>query len=247
MQWASFASHVRTDPAGTLLALDFDGTLAPIVDDPTLARIDERLATVLARLAPHVHLTIISGRPRAFLASQLAGIDATIVGNYGRGEAADPRLERRLDEVARQARAVLGPTIDLERKPTSIALHFRRHPEAAEEVARFCQAIVDDEAGWEVAPGRMVVEILTASAADKGTALAHAGVGRRAVGYAGDDLADVAAMKVLARLTVPTCGIAIASPELPEALRQIADEVLSRDEFALRLEELAADLNARSR
>jgi trehalose 6-phosphate phosphatase len=246
VHWDSFVEHVREDAGHALLAFDFDGTLAPIVEDPALADVDPRLARVLARLARHLPLAVISGRSQDFLAHRLAGIGATLVGNYGRSEVPSEEMAARLDRLAEQARAALGADVDLERKATSIALHYRRHPELAASVARFARQVQDREPGWDVAPGRMVIELLARDGDDKGTALDRLARGRGAVAYAGDDLADLAAFGVLARRPGPSCAIAIYSREMPEALACAADEVLTPDELAVRLEALAADLEPHS-
>jgi len=53
-------------PGRALIALDFDGTLAPIVDDPAAARATSATATALHRLAGLAGtVAIITGRPAA--------------------------------------------------------------------------------------------------------------------------------------------------------------------------------------
>ena len=55
---------VLADPAGTLLALDFDGTLAHIVDDPATAFGHAHAVDALARLSPLIgRVAIVTGRP----------------------------------------------------------------------------------------------------------------------------------------------------------------------------------------
>jgi trehalose 6-phosphate phosphatase len=51
-------------PSDTLIATDFDGTLAPIVDDPAQAYADPRAVAGLGRLGEHVGaIAVITGRP----------------------------------------------------------------------------------------------------------------------------------------------------------------------------------------
>jgi len=246
VRWSDFVLYVRREPAGSLLAFDFDGTLAPIVEHPADARVDPRLADTLARLGHFVTLAVISGRSQEFLDRQLAHIGATLVGNYGRSEVgAEPTAER-IAHLASRARAVFGEEIDLEYKPTSIALHYRRNPELGERVTQFAYDLVASEPEWDIAPGRMVLELLVHDDADKGTALDRLSIGKHAIAYAGDDLADLAAFRALRARATPTCAIAIGSRELPEELARVADEVFTRDELLARLETLAADLEPRS-
>ena len=48
----------------TIVGLDFDGTLSPIVDDPARARIHPEAAEVLIELAPQIAaIAVITGRP----------------------------------------------------------------------------------------------------------------------------------------------------------------------------------------
>ena len=52
------------DPAGALIGLDFDGTLAPIVPDPDAARGHPDVPEVLTRLATAgVRVAVVTGRP----------------------------------------------------------------------------------------------------------------------------------------------------------------------------------------
>ena len=50
--------------ADVVVGLDFDGTLAPIVDDPAAARIHPDAPAALVELAPHVRaVAVVTGRP----------------------------------------------------------------------------------------------------------------------------------------------------------------------------------------
>ncbi len=67
-----------------LLAFDFDGTLAPIVDDPGRARMRSRTRRLLRRLASAYPCAVISGRSRADLRERLAGTGIRrTIGNHG--------------------------------------------------------------------------------------------------------------------------------------------------------------------
>lgn len=60
------------EPDRTALLCDFDGTLAPIVEDPASARPLEGVPELLARLARRFGVVaVVSGRPAAFLADRL--------------------------------------------------------------------------------------------------------------------------------------------------------------------------------
>jgi len=80
----SLAAGVASAPH-VLLALDFDGTLTPIVGDPAHARLDPETQEVLRTLADRAHLSVavISGRALDDLKSRV-GMDRLIyAGNHG--------------------------------------------------------------------------------------------------------------------------------------------------------------------
>ena len=91
----------------TALLLDFDGSLAPIVERPDDARPLPEAAGVLARLASKLgRVAIVSGRPVGFLAAQLPVDGLALVGLYGMEQSrdgvysVDPRVEPYLAAVA---------------------------------------------------------------------------------------------------------------------------------------------------
>ncbi len=73
-----YAAIVRA-AAETVVGLDFDGTLSPIVDDPTRAHIHPDASEVLVELAEQVlAVAVVTGRP-ARQALDLGGLE--VVGN----------------------------------------------------------------------------------------------------------------------------------------------------------------------
>lgn len=142
---------LRAAPSGPcLLALDYDGTLAPFRADRAGARPPAELRALLAALVAceRVRAAIVSGRPLAELEA-LIGLDPApeLFGAHG--------WERRLPDGRRDDREPpaaaaglletewrsLGPALGaqrLERKSASLALHLRGAPpgEAAALAAR---------------------------------------------------------------------------------------------------------------
>lgn len=242
---------LRDRPDGALVALDFDGTLAPIVDDPTRARPVPEAPATLARLADRVGtLAVITGRP-AETGVAYAGIDAlagrrnvVLLGHYGaeRWEAATdayvsapapPGLAVVRDELPGIVAQLAPAGATVEDKETSLAVHVRNcaDPEAA--LARLVAPVrgLAERAGLIVQPGRMVLEIRDGSR-DKGSALrdlvAERGAG--AVLFAGDDLGDLAAYAVVEELReAGTPGLTVAStgPEPVPEVTGRADLVLA--------------------
>jgi trehalose 6-phosphate phosphatase len=203
------------DPGGTLLALDFDGVLAPIVPDPDQSRAHPEVVPVLVRLAPHLGtIAIVTGRPAAVAVDYgaLAGVDGlsglVVLGHYGaeRWDAASGHFTSQpvppgVAAVRRQlpgllAERGLADVVHIEDKDRSVAVHTRRAPQPAEafEALRGPLGELAAAHGLAVEPGRLVIE-LRPPGVDKGVALRRLADERaaRTVIYAGDDLGDLAA------------------------------------------------------
>ncbi|HLZ37195.1 MAG TPA: trehalose-phosphatase [Mycobacteriales bacterium] len=231
METPDLVTRLAAEPSRAAILLDVDGTLAPIVARPELARVPPDTRAELARLAGRYALVAcISGRPSAQV-RELVDVDGlAYVGEHGLE--LDPEAERwrgRLDEFL--------ATVDLpvETKRLSASFHYREadDPAAAraqlERVAERARA-----AGLRPRWGRMVLEIRPPVDADKGTAvrrlLEQHGL-RRAL-YAGDDQTDLDAFRGLDGLELAV-RVAIASGEAPSELSSRADVVLtSPDELA---------------
>lgn len=190
-----------------LIAADYDGTLAPLVDDPASALPHAPALRALTELAAldHTYAAIISGRSRAELA-RLSGAPAVIplVGSHGaetdEGHVAWPAPET-LDELEAAARAVAAPLpgILVERKPLAVALHYRAAgPAEAEAAVNAFLALARARPALFVRHGSKVVE-LCLSSADKGGALQRLRFrsGATSVLFIGDDLTDEDALRTL--------------------------------------------------
>jgi trehalose 6-phosphate phosphatase len=225
-----------------LLAFDFDGTLAPITEDPDHAAIPAALLDDLATLSARARVALVSGRPRTFLEERLGELakrGITIASNFGRSEEVDEGWRARLDAAEHALRSLEAAGALIERKPTSVAIHVRRHPELAPGAAALAEEL-SMTSGLELQPARQAWELLVPSGASKGTALKELlAEGTDVALYAGDDVSDVAAMKALRESSVASYCIAIDSGELPEALAHVADEVISQGELHARLHHLA--------
>ncbi len=119
-----------------LLLFDFDGTLSPIVNDPSEARLSDTLTETLHNLAEHTNLVVISGRNRAFLEKTFAGIPVHLVAEHGAFLKNPDKPWTRLDLTADDWVDSVRPTMDefverfpgtsVEAKETAIAWHYRR-------------------------------------------------------------------------------------------------------------------------
>lgn len=191
-----------------LVALDFDGTISPIVAVPLDARPVPGALELIGRIgsSPATEVVLVSGRSRRDLAtvSGAAGL-ATLIGSHGQERGADLTLAA--GEVntlagmrARVAQAVGAiPGVRLEDKPAGLAMHVRGCSESdaqrALERVRGVADLVPDSFSLE---GKLVIE-LSVRPLDKGSALRALieSDPERRVLFAGDDVTDESAMAVL--------------------------------------------------
>lgn len=212
-----------------LVASDYDGTIAPIVDDPAKARPHREAVVALRSLAnlPQTHVAVISGRALGDLA-KLTGMpeDVHLVGSHGSefdldfatslsGDATELQRKVRdeLENVAKQAEG-----FQLEVKPASIAFHYRNAEASAADSA--VDRIMNGAARWEgvhTKQGKKVVELGVVKT-DKGTALSRIRhlVGASAVLFLGDDVTDEDAFLTLHG---PDIGVKIGDGESAAAYR----------------------------
>jgi trehalose 6-phosphate phosphatase len=239
---------VLADPARALVAVDFDGTLAPIVERPEDARPAAGAVDALRSLAGRIGtVAVVTGRP-ATLAVELGGLAdvarLTVLGHYGMERWYDGTLDTPApDPAVDAARARLTDLVaaapagvHLEDKGHSLVVHTRPAADPAGSLASLTPAIdaVAAETGLEAVPGRLVLELRPAGI-DKGTALLRLAEDRGAtsVVYLGDDLGDLPAFAAVDELRARgATGLTVASADLtvddsPPALAEQADLVLA--------------------
>jgi trehalose 6-phosphate phosphatase len=225
---AGLAALLR-DPRRALIALDFDGTLAPIVADPAAARPHPGAIDTLRRLAPLTGtLAIITGR-QAVAVVEYGRLDLVpgliVLGLYGRERWEGGRLtappappgaataRRELPGVLAAAGAPEG--VWTEEKGDAMAIHTRRaaRPDEAFERLRGPLASLAERTGLLLEPGRLVIELRPAGA-DKGSALTGLAAEREpgAILFCGDDLGDVPAFGAVRELRAAGIpGLAVCS------------------------------------
>lgn len=192
---------------GLLLGLDFDGTLAPIVDDPGAATLAPEARPAVERLAtrPGVALAVVSGRALSDLEGRV-GIDGVVyAGNhglelgYGGERAVHPAASDRLGEIDRLCadladRLADVPGCRIENKGVTATVHFRTvAEEAVPNVVDAVERAVGETEGIRVTKGDCIREIRPAVAWDKGDAMrsiASVLPDDRPAMYVGDDATD---------------------------------------------------------
>jgi trehalose 6-phosphate phosphatase len=248
------------DPGRAVVALDFDGTLSPIVDDPAAARPHAGAVNALCRLAPLVGaLAVITGRA-ASAAVRLGGLDRVpgmiVLGQYGRqrweaGTLTSPPAPAGVSAARKQLPAVLAGAgapegIWTEDKEDAIAVHTRRTADPRQALERLRRPLADlaERTGLAVEPGRMVLE-LRPPGSDKGQALADLVRQRSAaaVMYCGDDLGDEPAFRAVAELRGEgIAGLAVCSGSTEvSALAELADLVVEGPDGVVALLNALAD------
>lgn len=228
-------------PARAALFVDFDGTLAPIVDDPGRAEPLPIAVAALSRLARLLGgVAVVTGRPVDFVRRHVPDPAVWVVGQYGlehdRGGVvtADPRAEAFASAVAAAAADAEArwPTLTVERKGrVAVTVHWRTVPfDAPDPTALDALAAAH---GLVAHPGRMACELRPPLAVDKGTAVTEllAVLDPGAAAVAGDDHGDLVAFDALDAWAAASDAraalrIAVGSEESPPALLARADLVL---------------------
>ena len=181
---------------GTLVAFDYDGTLAPITANPSEAEMRPRTRALLKAVASRRDVIVITGRSRTDVSRFLAGIPLRrVIGNHGlETPGALPRwVNRRVAAWHAELRSRLNGLDGavIEDKRYSLAVHYRACSDRAIARRRIMQAANSLEHARLIG-GKAVLNIVPAEAPDKGAALLRA-IERlrchRAL-YVGDDDTD---------------------------------------------------------
>lgn len=187
-----------------LVTSDFDGTLAPIVNDPAAARALPAAAQALIALAdlPDTHTALVSGRALAVL-RELSAMPPSVhlVGSHGAEfdagfshDVDETLLGRMIAEL--DAIATNRPGVAVETKPASVALHIRNASDADGEAA--LAAARAASAGWDahVTAGKAVLEFAVIDT-DKGEAvdILREQTSATVVVFLGDDVTDEKAFR----------------------------------------------------
>jgi trehalose 6-phosphate phosphatase len=177
----------RLAASRTLLAFDFDGTLAPIVPHPDDAALDPTTREALRGLAARCRIAIVSGRERTDVERRVAIEGLWYAGSHGfdiRGPAGEtftppaaggPALDE-LDQAESRLRRELGelPGIVIERKRFGLTAHYRMSPvPVAERALQLVRSIARESPHLAAHPGERVIELRPDVRWDKGRAVDH--------------------------------------------------------------------------
>lgn len=202
--------------AGTeqlLVAMDFDGTMAPLVDHAADSRALPRSAAAFAALAelPRTTTALISGRALDSLRAVASPPEKTLlIGSHGAEIWMGPgSAELQLDDAQRELLAEVrqqladiveqAPGTLLEDKPAGVVLHTRlAADDVAEDAVAAAKAALQDRPGVFLKTGNRVLETAVVHASKgEGVAFLRQAAGASAVVFAGDDTTDEDALRSL--------------------------------------------------
>ncbi len=211
--------------AGTehlLVAMDFDGTMAPIVGHADDARPLPRSAAALAGLAvlPRTTTALISGRALASLRAVASPpVNTLLIGSHGAEAWLGPgstglTLEPEQKALLAEVRAVLedivkeAPGTMLEDKPAGVVLHTRLAPDdVADDAVAAARSLLQERKGVFLKDGKRVLETSVVNASKgEGVTFLRQITGATGVLFAGDDTTDEDA---LARLEPGDVGVKV--------------------------------------
>lgn len=222
-----------SEPRAAGLLCDYDGTLAPVVEERDRAVPLPGVADQLARLSQRFAVVgVVSGRPLAYLRANLGPVAGlSLFGLYGLERSAggvDPAAlawEDVIGAAAAEAERQAPAGVEVEKKGLSFTLHVRRRPEMASWAMGWAKEMAGEK-GLAVQPGRLSVELLPPVAASKGAVVDELSTGLKALCYIGDDRGDLpafAALRGLRSAGKTTLAVGVASPEQPPELPDAVD------------------------
>lgn len=162
----------------TIFAFDYDGTLAPITDDPGSANMKVDVAQSLRELNELSPVAIITGRSSEDVESLLPIKPLVVIGNHGAegtqssGELSQMKQDCRrwLDELSDLMPVIEKLGVRIEDKIFSLSFHFRHSP--APEVAEAALlTMLTRLPRAKVTKGKLVLNVLPEISIDKGKAL----------------------------------------------------------------------------
>jgi trehalose 6-phosphate phosphatase len=185
--------------ANSILAFDYDGTLAPIVDDPKIAKMASKTRDLLAEIAQYFPVAIISGRQRSDIVKFVKPCNVDyIVGNRGIEGLPSSHLAQANARAACEAWHVrlqgelTHPGVEIENKVYSIAIHYRLAANKKEAKAKILELAAILSPPPRILIGKCVINLASACAPHKGVALLEvmADSGCQSAVYIGDDIND---------------------------------------------------------
>lgn len=241
------------------VALDYDGTLTPIVEHPDLAILSDEMRSAVAALAKHCTVAVVSGRDRKNVET-LVGIDGlSYAGSHGfdisgpAGRLISGEQGTRFLPVLNSAEKSIRGYLEqfegalVERKKFSIAVHYRKVEKGRKhEVEAAVDRVLAAHSGLRKGSGKKVFQLQPEIDWHKGKALCWLmdalDLDRPDVLplYMGDDVTDEDAFRVLQDGGI---GVLVKGEDVEEtpqysAARYVLDDCRQVRDFLTDLTEL---------
>jgi trehalose 6-phosphate synthase/phosphatase len=169
-----------------ILFFDYDGTLVPIVSDPSKAIVSDDVKKLILEIAKRDTVVIISGRDRKFLNSHFLDLPVHIIAEHGalikvKGSNEWTLNENYEENWKESIKPILNmyakrcPGAFVEEKETSLAWHYRTADDKdyasrrAQELSWQLKNFIQPELNLQIIDGNKVVEVKK-TAFNKGTA-----------------------------------------------------------------------------
>jgi trehalose 6-phosphate phosphatase len=181
--------------SNVLLAFDYDGTLAPLTENPARTAMRDSTRRLLARVSRLYPCVVISGRARHDARLRLKGVEVChVIGNHGADASTTTAAMRRRVQrwlVVLKARLSQRQGVVIENKNASLTVHYRRARarKATRQAILTAVRSLDDV---RLIGGKLAINLVLPEAPHKGLALERE---RRhfacdTVIYVGDDETD---------------------------------------------------------
>lgn len=162
----------KFDQKKPLIFLDFDGTLAPIVENHEDAKMDEETREIVQQLSKKYAIAVVSGRGLSDVREKVGLLDIFYAGSHG-FEIAGPNNFKKENEEAQKMLPIFDEVEEIlqkklseingvrfERKKFTLAIHYRQVAE--KEVSKFhslIENVVKNYPKLHKGDGKKVVEI----------------------------------------------------------------------------------------
>lgn len=198
-------------PSASAFFFDFDGTLVAIAPRPELVTVEPEVREVLEALSTQYGgaVAIVTGRPLDAVDSFLTPIKLATAAEHGsvrRDSTGSLHFDEGNAQAVEAAYMALAPLVEehpgliLERKRSSLSLHYRQRPDLAASCEAAVRDVVAENPSLVILPGKMVFE-LKPEGVDKGEAvraiLKEAPFKGRTPIFIGDDVTDEHAFEVV--------------------------------------------------
>jgi trehalose 6-phosphate phosphatase len=228
--WEQFSQSVR-NAGGLWLGTDYDGTLAPISDDPAEKTLSAETHEALKALLkiPALRISVISGRDLANLRERVGIPFLGYAGNHGlEFEWADEREEHpesdRFREVVQRLATELSeqtsqmPGVVIQDKGVSLTAHFKRAAHFKDPLKAIIEATLQPADDFKVRGSLTAWDVRPYTTWNKGTALRQLRRKQTSLAwpsvFLGDDRSDEDAFAVLSETDF---GILVGEPRQTHA------------------------------